>query len=150
MLAIVFAELVLYIEETRLNEETAHIFMLADLLQLYQSRIDQLEVKIDTRVHSTRETPCPVSTRLKQRLLVQFPDMWAHNKGKDILMVFDEYVGASLARACGVDSDAVHLSPAAQIVQCHMFREAKPFNGFPEGCQQESVPSLLLGLVSLI
>ena len=31
-----------------------------------------------------------------------------------------------------------------------MFREAKPFNGFPERCQEESVPLLLLGLVSMI
>jgi hypothetical protein len=51
---IVFAELVLYIEETRLDEETAPVFKLVDLAQLYQSRIEQLEVKIDTRVHSTR------------------------------------------------------------------------------------------------
>ena len=31
-----------------------------------------------------------------------------------------------------------------------MFREAKPFNGFPERGQGESVPSLLLALVSMI
>jgi hypothetical protein len=42
---IVFAELVLYIEETRLNEETAPVFKLADLAQLYQSRMEQLKFK---------------------------------------------------------------------------------------------------------
>ena len=47
-------------------------------------------------------------------------------------------------------SNAVHLACAAQIVRRKMFREAKPFNGFPERCQEESVPSLLLGLVSMI
>lgn len=31
-----------------------------------------------------------------------------------------------------------------------MFGEAKPFSGFPEGCQEESVPPLLLALVSVI
>ena len=31
-----------------------------------------------------------------------------------------------------------------------MFGEAKPFTGFPEGCQEESVPLLLLALVSMI
>ena len=55
-----------------------------------QSRMEQLEVKLDTRVHSTR---------LKQRLLVQFPDMRTHNKRKDILMAFEEDVGAALAKA---------------------------------------------------
>ena len=39
---------------------------------------------------------------------------------------------------------------ATQIGRHQMFREAKPFNGFPERCQEESVPSLLLGLVSMI
>ena len=75
---------------------------------------------------------------------------WAHNEGRDILMVFDEDVGAALARACGLDSDAVHLARAAQIVRHHMIWESKPFNGFREGCQKESIPSLLLGLVSMI
>ena len=41
--AIVFTELVLYIEETRLDEDTAPVFKLADLVQLYQSRMEQLE-----------------------------------------------------------------------------------------------------------
>jgi len=69
--AVVFAELVLYIEETRQDEETAPVFILADLVQLCQSRMEQLGVNLNTRVHSTR---------LKQRLLAQFPDMRAHTK----------------------------------------------------------------------
>ena len=36
---IVFAELVLYIEEARLDQETAEVFMLANLAELYQSRM---------------------------------------------------------------------------------------------------------------
>ena len=71
------------------------------------------KVKIDTRVHSTP---------LKQRLLAQFPHMWAHNKGRDVLMVFEEDVGAALARACGLDSDAVHLARAVQILRRHVSR----------------------------
>ena len=143
MSAVVFAELVLYIEETRQDKETAPVFRLADLIQLYQSRMEQLGVQLDTRVHSTR---------LKQRLLAQFPDMRAHTKGRDILMAFEEDVGAALAKACELDSDsdAVHLAHAARIVHRHMFEEAKPFTGFPEGCQEESVPPLLLALVNMI
>lgn len=143
MSAVVFAELVLYIEETRQDEETAPVFRLADLVHLYQSRMEQLGVQLDTRVHSTR---------LKQRLLSQFPDMRAHTKGRDILMAFEEDLGAALDKACELDSDsdAVHLARAAHIVRRHMFGEAKPFTGFPEGCQEESVPPLLLALVSMI
>ena len=94
---IVFAELVFYIEEARLDEENAHVFKLANLIELYQSRMQQLGVKLDTRVHSTR---------LKHRLLAQFPDMRAHTKGRDVLvLVFEEDVGAALTKACELDSD---------------------------------------------
>ena len=93
---IVFAELVLYIEEARLDEETAPVFKLANLVELYQSRMEQLGVKLDTRVHSTR---------LKQRLFTQFPDLRAHTKGRDVLLVFEEDVGAALIKACELDSD---------------------------------------------
>ena len=50
VLGIVFAELVLYIDEARLDEETAQVFKLANLAELYQSRMQQLGVKLDTRV----------------------------------------------------------------------------------------------------
>ena len=49
MSAVVFAELVLYIEETRQDEETAPVFKLSDLVHLpYQSRMEQLGVQRDT------------------------------------------------------------------------------------------------------
>ena len=61
-----FAELVLYIEETRQRDETIPVFKLAELSQLYKSRMEQLGVDVDNRVHSTW---------LKERLLAEFPDM---------------------------------------------------------------------------
>ena len=140
---IVFAELVLFIEEVRLDEEPAQVFMLANLVELYQSRMQQPGVNLDTRVHSTR---------LKHILLALFPDMRAHTKGRDVLLVFEEDVGDALTKACelGSDNDVVHLARAAQTVRRHMFEEGEPFNGFPEGCQEDSVPSLLLALVSMV
>ena len=60
----------MYIEESRLEANTAPVFKLADLVQLYTSRLEQLGVVSDVRVNSTR---------LKQRLLAQFVDMRAHN-----------------------------------------------------------------------
>ena len=125
----------------RLDEETAPVFKLAELTKLYHSRIEQLGIKLDTRVHSTR---------LKERL--EFPDMRTYNKGKNVLIAFEDDVGTSLAKACELDSDkgALHLACAAQIVRRHMFGEAKPFNGFPERCHEESVPKLLLALVSMV
>ena len=73
MSVVVFAKLALYIEETRQDEETARVFQLVDLVHLSPSRMEQLGLKLDARVHSTQ---------LKPRLLSQFPDMRAHTKGE--------------------------------------------------------------------
>ena len=50
---------------------------------------------------------------------------------------------AALTKAC-------ELANAAQTVRRHMFEEDEPVNGFPEGCQEEYVPSLLPALVSMV
>ena len=92
------------------------MFKLANLVELYQSRMQQLGVKFDTRVHSTR---------LKQRLLAQYPDIHAHTKGRGVLLVFEQDVGGVLTKACELDSDndVVHLARAAQTVRRPMFEE---------------------------
>ena len=119
--AIVFAELVMYIEEARFEESTAPLFKLADIAQLYSSRLQQLGVKNEKRMHTTR---------LKLRLLAHFPDMRAQSKGRDVLLLFDEDVGYALSKACeqNSDSDATHLAHAAQIVRRHIF-ESYNFTG---------------------
>ena len=138
-----FAELVLYTDEMRLDEEPAPVFKLDELTKLYHSGIEQLGIKLDTRV---------LSARLRERLLVEFLDMRAYSKGKNVLIAVEDDVGTSIVKACELDSDkdAIHLARTAQIVRHHMFKEAKPFNGFPERCQEESVPKLLLALVSMV
>ena len=78
--------------------------------------------------------------------------MRAHTKARDVLLVFEEDVGAALTKDCEQDgdNDVVHLASAAQTVRRHMFEEGEPFNGFPEGCQEDYVPSLLLALVGMV
>lgn len=140
---IAFAELVIYIEEVRQADELgAPVFKLSDLAQLYSSRMEQLGVKLETRVHTTR---------LKDRLLAQFHDMRAQKKGRDILLAFED-VGAALATMCELDSDndAIHLARATKIVRSQLFEEANSFSGFSVGCQEKSVPSHLLALVTKI
>ena len=119
------------------------MFKLTNLVGLYQSRMQQLVVKLDTMFYTTR---------LKRRLLAQFPDMRAHTKARDVLLVFEEDIGAALTKACELVSDngVVHLALSAQTMRRHMFEECGPFNGFSEGCQEEYVPSLLLSLVSMV
>ncbi|KAG7175400.1 hypothetical protein Hamer_G001481 [Homarus americanus] len=76
-----------------------------------------------------------------------------HNKGRDILLAFEDDIGDALAKACEYDhnNDAVHLLRAAQIVRRDMFTEGQGFNeSFSEKCQENSVSTLLMTLVSMI
>ena len=78
--------------------------------------------------------------------------MRVQNERRDGPLAFYEDFGSALAKAFELDSDsnAVHAACAAQVVRRQMFAEAKPFTGLPAGCQEESVPPLLLALVSMV
>lgn len=124
---IVFAELVRYIEEVCLETSVSPVFKLTDIAQLYKSKMQQLGIMNDTRMHTSR---------WKQKLLPHFPDMQAQSKGRDVMLVFDKDIGAALDKACEQDSDneAVCLACAAQIVCQHMF-DPSPFIGsLDENC----------------
>ena len=144
MSRIVLAELVLYIEETPLEEGTAPVFRLADLAKLYTTRMEQLGVALCKKV---------TSTRLKERLLAQLPGLRSQSKGRDVLLAFDEDIGEALGKACEQDCDteAVHLARAAQIVRRYMFEDTGRFRGsFPGGCQEDSVPNVLVAMVNMV
>jgi len=48
-----FAELLTYIEDTRMDSLVAPIFKLSDLVDLYTTRLEQLGTDVEGRVHST-------------------------------------------------------------------------------------------------
>ena len=78
--------------------------------------------------------------------------MQSYKKGRDVLIAFEEDVGAALSKAYeqGNDKEALHIACAAQIVHCQIFGEAKPFNGFHERYQEDSVSPLLLTLMDMV
>ena len=108
---IVFAELIMYIEEVCLEASISPVFKLTDLAQLHMSRTQQFGVLSDKRMHAC-------TTQLKQRLFTHFPYMQAQSKGRVVMLVFDKDIGAVLDKVCDQDSnsEAVHLAHAAQIV----------------------------------
>ena len=57
---IAFAELVSYIEDSRMDNLVAPVFKLTDLVNLYSTRLKQLGTDVTGRIHSTK---------LKDRLL---------------------------------------------------------------------------------
>ena len=109
----VLAELVAYIEETKLQESVLPVFKLADFSRLYTNRMEEQDVKVEGRVHSTR---------LKQNTLSD--SRHASKEGREVLLVFNKDVGVVLRQVCesNYDSDALHLSKAAQIVRRDMLK----------------------------
>lgn len=140
---IAFAELVMYIEETHEQSDYATVFKISHLVQLYVTRSQSFGVNLDSKVHSTR---------LKNRLLVHFPDLRSYNMGRKVVLVFDEDIGAALEKAYvkDTDNDAVILVRVAQIVCRDIFQYSDPFDGsFQESCHENSVSSLLLALINI-
>ena len=82
---LVFSELLAYIVETKTSAEGPVIFKLADLTRMYKERLNQFGIQQD--VHSTR---------LKERILEEIPELEAHKSGRDILLAFAKDVGSFL------------------------------------------------------
>ena len=75
ILPLTFSELLAYIVETKTTTEGPIVFKLADLIRLYKERFNQFGIQHD--VHSTR---------LKEMLLEEIPELEAHKSGRDILL----------------------------------------------------------------
>ena len=141
---LVLAELLAYMDETRQNSEGVPVFKLSDLSKLYTERLEQLGIKTTGRLHSTR---------LKERIMVHFPDLQAHAQGRDVLLAFDKDVGLALKKVLEdeYDDDGMYLAKAARTVRAEMFQMKITFGGsFTEQCQKNTVPKLLLTLVEMI
>uniref|UniRef100_UPI00358E6AEF uncharacterized protein n=1 Tax=Myxine glutinosa TaxID=7769 RepID=UPI00358E6AEF len=142
---IAFAERVALMEDMNSDEESAPVFKLIDIAQLYKVRLEQLGLTVEKLIHTTR---------LKNRLLSVLPDLRAHSQGRDTLLSFEKDIGPALMMTCyhdTHDSDAMHLMRAAQVVRKEIFDSSFSFDGsFQANCKQEAVPPSLLALVNMI
>ena len=111
------------------------VFPLADLCNLYESRLKQF------KINSSFDR-----TRLKNKLLSKITELKAFNKGHEVLLAFEKDVWPALFSACGI-SDAMYLAKASEIVRRDMFAEQKKFSGYFD---RDSVPRSLVELVSMI
>lgn len=142
--SIAFAELTAYINDIRQVEGIFPVFKLVDLKNMYTNRLQQFDASAVTHVNSTR---------LKEKLLAYFPEMSAHNDGRDIVLAFEGGMGAALSKACNsdADDDAIHLARAAEIVRQNIFDSEWKFeNSLYNESQERSVPQSLLTLISMI
>ena len=72
---IALAELITYVEEARAASVSITVFNLADLANMYSTRMEQMGADMKVRVHTTR---------LRERLLSHVPDLEAYKTGCDI------------------------------------------------------------------
>ncbi|CAG2228693.1 unnamed protein product [Mytilus edulis] len=111
---IAFSELVSYINETRSCDETTSC---AD---------------VSSRVNSSR---------LKDRIVSNFPDLDAYKQGRENILAFKDDIGPALKRVCleDFDNEYVNISKAATFVRKDIFASNSEFKGtFPKGCQEAS------------
>ncbi len=106
---LVFSELLTYMTEAKLNSEKPSVFRLAELVNLYKQRLQQLG----------EDASNVNSTRLKEKILKELPEVEAHKKGRDVLLAFQDDISLTLSESCAY-SDAIILSKAAKILRRHM------------------------------
>ena len=138
--AIALAELVMYIEEA----QRPMIFQLSDLAKMYSFPLKQLGGHVAGRVNSTR---------LKDRLLAQIPELGEYTEGKEVKLEFSGNIGAALhfAQSYDYDTEAMHLAKAAMLVRKELLDKKQCLNGtFDTDCQRSAVPYLRLALVNMI
>ena len=140
--SLAFSELVTYITETKISSAdiSPSIFKLADLASLYKQRLEQLGVV----------SPDVNSTRLKEKLLREMPELEAHQKGRNVLLAFHKDVVSTLSQACEY-TEAIILAKTAKIIRRNMLDHKSEFDGqFHEGCVEEAILPTLLQFVSMI
>ena len=134
-------ELFMHIENC--VEDGTFYFKFSALHQLYEERVQQLGV--------VREIN---RARFKEKILAYFPHAQEQSDGKNKILVFENGMQQMLkqAMACDYEGDALILAKAAKIVRKDIVSH-KGFNfdgKFYSGCQQQSVPSTLKTLVSML
>ena len=145
--SIALAELMSYIDETRLSDDgKAPVYKLKDLDNLYMDRLRQLGV------YKTSH-----STRLKNRILAHYPDMEAVKSKREVLLSMKKDIGLAVSHQVSEDNydeDAIILAKASRIVRrdfLAMKTSQSQFNGsLDRDCQKKTIPQSLLALVSMV
>ena len=124
-----------YIVESSLCSEKPVTFR-----HLYQQHLAQLGV----------DSPRVNSTRLKDKLLEEIPELEAHRSGRDLLLAFQKDVGKALTQSNDF-SDTLIIAKAAKILRKCMLEHQSKFDGtFPAGCVQNAIPPILLQFVGMV
>ena len=134
---IALSELVAFLETSYISvEDKIPVFRLYDLTKFYCERLEELGLKLEGRIHSTR---------LKNRILSQFDDLTAYNEGREVLLVFNSDVGEALTSAASINynDEGFILAKAATIIRRDILgsKHSEFEGGFSPECQESYVPA---------
>ena len=139
---IVLLETIDFIRKELKKSETAPVFMLGELKQMFIS-VYRRYTGTDIELHSTR---------FKEQLLSQIPGLQAHKRGMQIVLTSDDAATEAILAALSYsgDQNGLHLVQAAKLVRQYLFDGEASFSGnFVKDCQKGSVPKSLLMLVQM-
>ena len=139
--SLALAEVIGYLEDRRFVDVTPSAFKLSELNKLYTDLLGKYNVSSSGRIHSSR---------LKDRLLANCPNLICVSHGRDVLLTFADHVGVALQHAREhADSDAVHLIHVAKMLRNVIFSSNCEFAG--SLCSPETViPPSLLSFMSML
>lgn len=135
-----FVELIHFIENS--VAEKLFYFKIFELRNMYENRLVELGVKKEVN-----------KVRFKEKIHDYFPEAQLLNDGKHTMLIFEQGIKQMLKNTLtDYEADAVILAKAANIIRPDIFRSNEfHFNAtFPPNCQENSVPTTLKMLVSML
>uniref|UniRef100_UPI00358F8763 uncharacterized protein isoform X1 n=1 Tax=Myxine glutinosa TaxID=7769 RepID=UPI00358F8763 len=135
-----FIELTSYIETS--VEDGTFCFKLSELRHMYEARLAALGIQKEVN-----------KVRFKEQILHFFPKAQEQNDGKNVVLIFDQGMRQMLKQAfTDYEGDASILAKAAKIIREDIFKfEGFHFDAtFPPNCQEDSIPTTLKMLVSMM
>lgn len=140
---LVLSELVTYLVESSLSSKGPVTFILIDICHLYEDCLKQLGV----------ESPSVNSTRLKEKLLAEIPELEVHRSGedgRDVVLAFQKDGGKALAQTSDF-SEALVIAKAAKLLRRCILDHQSRFDGtFSEGSVKNAIPPLLLQFIGMV
>lgn len=134
-----FVELITHVENCL--EDGIFYFKFSSLRELYQNLLRSLGINKEIN-----------KVRFKERVLEYFPNAQQQNDRKNLVLVFEQGMQQMLKNSMQCQENAVILMKAARIVRDDILSSnGFTFNAsFQQGCQQDSVPTTLKLLVTMI
>ena len=119
--SLALAELIAYMEDVRSTEFAPSVFKLSELTKLYSSQLQKHHIGSNSKVNSSR---------LKDRLMENYPGLTSVNHGRDVLLTYSEHIGEALQLMRDTsDAKAIHMMHTVKATHNEIFSHKFEFDG---------------------